>query len=141
MTRSPWRYIWASPTSAIGLLFALSAIRVVDGLRVVDGVLEAHSSLISFFLRRCTLLRRGASAMTLGHVVLGRDLYALRHSRSHEHVHVRQYEQWGPLFLPAYCVASLWGFVTRQGGYEGNMFERQAWRLERTAPPVEARNP
>jgi hypothetical protein len=127
---SLWRYLWASPNTALGLLFAASAIPVADGLRAVDGVLEAHSPLIAFLLRRCTLLRGGAAAITLGHVVLGHDLDALRVSREHEHVHVRQYERWGPFFIPAYLAASVWAFVNGRGAYAGNRFEREAWRHE-----------
>jgi hypothetical protein len=68
--------------------------------------------------------------MTLGHVVLGRDREALAQTRAHERVHVRQYERWGPAFIPAYLLASLWGFVTGAGAYHGNAFERAAFKGE-----------
>ena len=82
---------------------------------------------VAFFLRRCTLLRGGASAMTLGHVVLGRDRQLLDATRAHERVHVRQCERWGPLFIPAYLIAS--ALVLLRGGrpYEDNPFEREAY--------------
>jgi hypothetical protein len=42
-------------------------------------------------------------------------------------VHVRQYERWGPLFVPAYvlCSAVIWS----RGGdaYRDNPFEREAY--------------
>jgi hypothetical protein len=41
-------------------------------------------------------------AITLGHVVLATTESALKKTRSHERVHVRQYERWGPFFIPAY---------------------------------------
>jgi len=99
------------------------------GARVVDGVLELHGGLVTFFLRHCTLLRGGASAMTLGHVVLGRDAPLLDLTRAHERVHVRQCERWGPLFIPAYLLASAW--VKLRGGrpYEDNPFEREAYGI------------
>jgi hypothetical protein len=97
----------------------------------VGGVLELHSPFISWVLRRCVPLPDGAAAMTLGHVVLGRDPQALARTRTHERVHVRQCERWGPGFIPAYLLASLWGMVTRTGAYHGNWFEREAFECER----------
>jgi hypothetical protein len=102
----------------------------------MDGVLEAHSSFIAWLLRHCTLLPGlpglpgGASAITFGHVVLGCDRETLRLTRAHERVHVRQYERWGPAFIPAYLCASVWGLLTGSGAYAGNVFEREAFRVE-----------
>jgi hypothetical protein len=93
---------------------------------VVEGVLEAHGGLLEPLLRRWVPLRGGASAMTLGHVVLGRDSRALQRTRAHERAHVRQTERWGPFFVPAYVVSSL--LVAARGGhyYRDNHFERDA---------------
>ena len=70
--------------------------------------------------------------MTLGHVVLGLDRDALEWSRDHERVHVRQCERWGPLFLPAYLLASayLW--------FRGRRFYTKTTPSSgrRTAPPT-----
>jgi hypothetical protein len=126
--RRAFAYAWALPTTAVGLLFLpLALVSRSGGARVVDGVLELHGGAVSLFLRRCTLLRGGASAMTLGHVVLGRDEQLLALTRDHERVHVRQCERWGPLFIPAYLLASL--LVLLRGGrpYEDNPFEREAY--------------
>ena len=121
-------YLWALPTTAVGLLFVpLALISSRGGARVVDGVLEIHGGGIAFFLRRCTLLRGGASAMTLGHVVLGRDERLLELTRDHERVHVRQCERWGPLFLPAYGVGCLIAFARGGRMYRDNPFEREAY--------------
>jgi hypothetical protein len=125
------RYIWASPNSLIGLLFLPTLLVREGGLRIVDGVLELHGSLVSWALRHCTILPGGVSAITFGHVVLGRDRESLRVTRAHERVHVRQYEQWGPAFIPAYVAASLWGLVTGAGAYHGNFFEREALGADR----------
>ena len=119
-------YLWALPTTSVGLLFVPAAL-VGGGLQWVDGVLELHGGLVRLFLERGTLLPGGASAMTLGHVVLGRDLDALDRTRSHERVHVRQVERWGPLFLPAYVVASLVAFARGKDAYRDNPFEREAF--------------
>lgn len=124
------RYIWTSPNSLIGLLFLPIVFFTNGGFQIVDGVLELHGSFISWALRHCVLLPGGAMAMTFGHVVLGRDPEALSLTRGHERVHVRQYELWGPAFIPAYLVAAVWGLVTRKGAYYGNFFEREAMQQE-----------
>jgi hypothetical protein len=116
-------YVWASPTTLVGLLFAPFA----RGVRIVDGVIEIHGGLAALFLRHGTLLPGGASAMTLGHVVIARTAELHDLTRSHERVHVRQCERWGPLFVPAYLIASL--VVKLRGGdaYRDNPFEREAY--------------
>jgi hypothetical protein len=130
----PWRwliYLWAFPTTIWGLFFALIALLSGGQLRVVDGVLEVCGGATDFCLRRIVglVLRGGASAMTLGHVVLARDSELLLITRAHERIHVRQCERWGPLFIPAYAVASLWAWVTGRRPYKDNFFERQAFQL------------
>ncbi len=50
-----------------------------------------------------------ASAMTLGHVIIGRDECCLDVCREHEQAHVRQVERWGAAFLPAYFVGQCLG--------------------------------
>jgi hypothetical protein len=126
------RYIWASPNSLIGLLFVPTVLVARGGIQIVDGVLELHGSFISWILRHCVPLPGGAWAITFGHVVLGRNQEALAFTRTHERVHVQQYEVWGPAFIPAYLLAAMWGFVTGAGIYRGNFFERQAMQSERT---------
>jgi hypothetical protein len=97
---------------------------------IVDGVIEAHSPFLERALASFTPLARGADAMTLGHVVIGRDARALEVTRAHERAHVRQYESWGPLFVPAYLIAGVWALI--QGGhpYFDNRFERAAIQAE-----------
>lgn len=41
----------------------------------------------------------------------------------HELVHVRQYELWGPLFVPIYLIASLWAHGRGGNAYRDNRFE------------------
>ena len=72
----------------------------------------------------------GAAALTLGHVVWGRDGQCLVRSRAHERVHVRQYERWGPLFLPAYLLSSLLQLLRGRNPYRENHFERQAYAAD-----------
>lgn len=97
-----------------------------------DGVLEAHGPGVAWWFDRIPPMRRVA-AMTLGHVVLGRDRAALDGTRAHEREHVRQCERWGPLFLPAYGYASLAAWRRSGNAYVDNVFERQA-RHRSSAP-------
>ena len=120
-------YLWAFPTTLVGLLLVPLAVATGGRVRVVAGVLEVHGGGVTFLLRYCTFLRGGASAMTLGHVVLGQDEFLLDATRPHERVHVRQCERWGPLFLPAYGVASLVAWIRGQHPYRDNAFEREAY--------------
>ena len=96
----------------------------------MDRVAGTLAGLVATFLRRCTPLRGGASAMTLGHVVIGRSKDLLDFTRSHERVHVRQAERWGPLFIPAYLLMSAVVFLRGGRAYEDNPFEREAYALD-----------
>ena len=127
------RYIWASPNTLLGLLFVPLAFFTKGGMRVVDGVLELHSKPIVFFLRHCLPMPGGVSALTLGHVVLGRSQELLSAYRVHERVHVRQYEILGPAFLPVYFAAGVWAMIRGRNAYWGNYLEKQAWEKEKRA--------
>ena len=94
------RYLWASPNTVVGALFVPLAL-ARGRATVVRGVIEVHGSAIAWLLSRAPIGSGGAMALTLGHVVIGQDAAALDVTREHERVHVRQYERWGPLFLPA----------------------------------------
>ncbi|HET6350297.1 MAG TPA: hypothetical protein VFH88_14555 [Candidatus Krumholzibacteria bacterium] len=119
-------YLWASPNTLLGLLFSGAALATGGRARRVDGVLESHGGIVAVILRRMVPLRGGASAMTLGHVVLGRDAGALERTRAHERAHVRQYEQWGPFFLLGYAGASLVAALRGRHYYLDNAFELAA---------------
>ena len=69
----------------------------------------------------------GSPVSTFGHVVLGRTQRHLDACRHHQLIHVKQYECWGPLFVPAYLT---WWYVLRYKGkdsYLDNPFEREAY--------------
>jgi hypothetical protein len=70
----------------------------------------------------------GAGALTLGHVVLGTNARQLEVSRSHERVHVMQYERWGLVFPVAYAASSLSAILRGKNAYRGNRFEKEANR-------------
>lgn len=120
-------YLWALPTTAIGLA-ALGLTLLTGGrARLHTGVIETWGGFAAWALRRLVPLPGGATAMTLGHVVIARDAEAHDLTRSHERVHVRQVERWGPLFIPAYFLASLVATLRGRDGYRDNPFEREAF--------------
>lgn len=97
-------------------------------LEVRRGVLEVVGGAIGALLSRLPP-PLAFSAMTLGHVILAVDRSALAELRPHERVHVRQYERWGPLFLPAYLASSFIQLIRGRHPYRHNHFERQAFAL------------
>ena len=123
------RYLWALPTTAVGLLIAVLAIAHGGRAQHHSGVLEVYGGFATWFLRHMTLLPDGAAAITFGHVVLGRDRCCLDRTRVHERVHVRQVERWGPFFLPAYLIASLVAKLRGGNAYRDNAFEREAYAV------------
>jgi hypothetical protein len=123
-------YAWAFfPGTLIGLLCLPAALIGGGRCRRVRGCLEIHGGGVTWFLRNGLpwVGMCGGAALTLGHVILGQNEYCLDHSRDHEHVHVRQYERWGPLFLPAYFGASVWMWLRGWQAYLDNPFEREAF--------------
>ena len=126
---SAFRYAWAAPTTALGLIVVLAGLWRVR-VCIVDGVIEAHGPALAWLLSHCTPIRHGVAALTLGHVVIGRDSWSLESTRAHERVHVRQCEAWGPLFVPAYLWASLWATLRGGNFYYDNWFEVEAARLQ-----------
>lgn len=119
-------YLWALPATVVGVLVVATGLLTGGRAQRHGGVIEAYGGVIDLLLRRFVPLRGGASAMTLGHVVVGRDPGALARTRTHERAHVRQAERWGPFFIPAYFIASV--AAAARGGhyYRDNRFEREA---------------
>jgi hypothetical protein len=121
--------LWASPGTLLGI--GLGVIGLATGGRVqrVGRVLEFHGGWLAWFLAKAPVIG-GASAMTLGHTVLACTAGDLVRTRSHELVHVAQYERWGPLFIPAYLGCSAWLWLRGRHPYWDNPFEREAYALE-----------
>lgn len=120
------RYLWAAPYTVLGLVLGAIAVLLGATMRRHRGVVEVFGGLIGHALSRLPP-GLGFSAMTLGHVILAVDRSSLEALRIHEHVHVRQYERWGPLFLPAYVLSSLLQLLRGRNPYRENHFERQAY--------------
>ena len=117
------RYAWAAPTTLVGLV--AGALTLCSGGRVQPrrGALEFHGGFARWLAERFRF-----SAMTLGHVIIGRDPWCLEFCREHEQAHVGQVERWGAAFIPAYLLASLLAWCRGEHYYRDNWFERDARR-------------
>jgi len=118
-------YVWASPTSLVGLTAGVLTLCSGGRAQRRQGALEFHGGFARWFLEHPVV---SASAMTLGHVILGRDENALDACRDHEQAHVRQAERWGGVFIPVYLLASVWAWKRGRHYYYDNWFERDARR-------------
>jgi hypothetical protein len=116
-------YAWAAPTTLVGLAAGALTLCTRGRVQRRRGALEFHGGFARWVLEHTFV---NASAMTLGHVIIGRDALSLDFCREHEQAHVRQVERWGGAFIPAYLLASV--FAWRRGGhyYFDNWFERDA---------------
>lgn len=119
-------YAWASPNTLLGFLAGLVVLALGGKVRVVRGVAEFSGGLLAPWVAGSVRFH----AITFGHVILGVSEAALAAARSHEHVHVRQYEAWGPFFLFAYAGSSLWQLLRGRRIYRDNFFERQAFAAD-----------
>ena len=121
------RYLWAFAATLLGLLFVPLAWLAGGKVSLVQGAVEIHGGLVRVLLRRRLPGVGSAAAMTFGHVILARDQDCLNRSRRHEHVHVRQYERWGPLMLPIYLITSGVLYLRGLDPYLDNPFEQEAF--------------
>ena len=112
------RVLWAAPWSLLGLLLApfFKKRRVVNGVLLCEG---------ASWPRRLGWRYR---AITFGHVVLSIDELD-EPTLVHEIAHVRQYERFGPLFIPAYLVAAAFTRLRGRHHYRDNPFEVAARRV------------
>ncbi len=116
-------YLWVAPVTLFALFLALIAYWLGASVKRRFGVLEVAGN------TRTPILRSISSrfeVITLGHVILGRNHGTLSRYRSHEHVHVRQYERWGLLFPVLYVLASFRALLTGKRFYWDNVFELEA---------------
>jgi hypothetical protein len=126
-------FLWALPTTLVGVIAAIAWVSFGAKMRFAHGVLEVHGGMIGLWF-----MRRGFAAMTLGHVILGFSASRLDELRQHEHVHVRQAERWGILFIPAYLFAGLWQKIKGRHMYYDNPFEREAFAADALAGKSQA---
>jgi hypothetical protein len=119
-------YVWTSPWTAVGFAIGLAGVATGGRMRRRGRVIEFHGGAVTWLLNRLTR-SDFRIAMTLGHTILGQTDAALDISREHEMVHVRQYERWGPFFIPAYLGSSLVLLLAGRDAYRDNPFEREAF--------------
>lgn len=106
-------FLWCLPYTLLGLVLALLSLgrpRAVGNVLVVESARGwAH----------LFLTRRGFGAVTFGRLIIS-AVPMTAALLVHEREHVRQYETWGPLFMPLY----LYHHMRR--GYWKNPFELAA---------------
>ena len=122
MFLTSFKYIWASPASALGVCAACLASVVGADIRRVSGVLEVS------FVPRSSALKNAVACLpfagiTFDHVVIACSAQEQTALRQHERVHVAQYELWGPIFLVAYPLESLYQALRGRKPYLDNRFE------------------
>ena len=93
-------FVWTSPNTLIGLVLGLCTFqrpRVADGAIIFDRTPRGLTAL---------MLHANRVAMTVGFVILSARPVTGR-LLAHEQHHIRQYEAWGPLFIPVYLVLAI----------------------------------
>ena len=122
--------LWAVPWSLWGAGIGVLGLLTGGGVRRCGRIVEFWGGLLPLFLRYFPFIA-GSPVATFGHVVVGRSQLHLDACRPHQMIHVRQYEYWGPLFVPIYLY---WWFVLLCRGkrpYYDNPFEREAFDATR----------
>lgn len=121
--------VWVAPNTLLGIAVGLVGLATGGGCQIRCGCLEFWGGFTTWFLYR---ISRGSGilAMTLGHSILGQSRAALDYAREHELVHVRQYQRWGPAFLPAYLGWSIWLWFRGKDPYRDNPFEVEAYAAD-----------
>ena len=118
-------YLWPLPNTLIGL--SLGALPLL-GKRVFTvrrGTIVIYGPAMMRLLSKAPI-PGGAIAITLGHVILAENEASFERSFEHEWIHVKQYQWWGPFFIPAYLLNSFWHWFCGGEIYVDNDFERQA---------------
>lgn len=118
--------LWTSPNTLLGLVIGGVGMCFGGRARIRGHAVEFYDGGTKWFMQR---LPHGqfTLALTLGHTILGQTDASLDISRDHETVHVRQYERWGPFFLPAYFLSSTYMWLVGRRFYRDNPFEREAY--------------
>ncbi len=120
------KIVWALPNTLLGLLLGTLLMSGGGRVAIIRGAVEFSAGK---WLQLFAWLPNGPiAAITFGHVILGATEADLIGARDHEHVHIRQYERWGPLFLPSYVLCSLYLFWRGRDPYRDNPFEIEAYR-------------
>jgi hypothetical protein len=117
--------IWACPYTLLGASIGVLGLLTGGRAQWRTCAVEFHGGAVGKFLYY--VCGPWVSAITFGHTILGRDAAALDVVRTHEWVHVRQYQRWGPFFGPAYVLSSLYQWCHGNRAYRDNHFEVEAY--------------
>ena len=115
----PLGFVWTLPNTVLGLVagaLTFQRPRAVEGALVFDRGPRGLTAAMRAFDR---------AAMTVGYVIVSSEPVEGTLLR-HEVEHIRQYERWGPFFIPLYLAASGWALACGQDPYIDNPFEREA---------------
>jgi len=124
-------YLWVSPWTVVGLSVLLVPKIGRRNIRIHRGTIGIFGPGIERMMNLAPV-EGGASAMAVGHTILARDEQAWLSTFRHELVHVRQYQWFGPFFVPAYFLESFWQWYRGRHPYLDNRFEVQARKYETT---------
>ena len=134
----PWQivlWLWASPASLVGLVIGGVGLCTGGKVRRAGPTIEFWGGTVTSLMNSRLVHARG---MTLGHVIIGVSGPTLESIRSHEWVHVRQYERWGPFFIPAYLTSSALLWFTGRHPYWDNPFEIEAYKTDLHRDPPQS---
>ncbi|MFL5767745.1 MAG: hypothetical protein ACJ758_07870, partial [Actinomycetota bacterium] len=96
----PLGFVWTLPNTLLGLVAGSLTFqwpRVMEGALVFDRGPRGLTSLMRSFDR---------TAMTVGYVIVSSEPVEGTLLR-HEQHHIRQYDRWGPFFIPAYLLLAI----------------------------------
>lgn len=105
----------------LGLLLGAALWALGGQWRLREGTIECVGGRLGAWAARSPF-----AAITLGHVILAVSAAEADRLGPHERSHVRQYETWGPLFVPAYLLAGAWQWCCGRCPHADNPFERHA---------------
>jgi hypothetical protein len=96
----PVRFLWTLPNTLLGVVagaLTFQQPRVVEGALVFDRGARGLTAVMREF---------GRTAMTVGYVIVSSEPVEGALLR-HEQHHIRQYERWGPFFIPVYLLLAV----------------------------------
>lgn len=123
-------YVWALPTTLIGLVLAFGGLAIPYAFR--RGALIFRAGDVGPWR---WWANAGWAGITFGGVIIVRDWWFFSHDgplMDHELRHFAQARLFGPLFLPLYGLGALYAWLKGGDIHDDNPFEQDATRAEVT---------
>jgi hypothetical protein len=120
-------FLWNGLNTLVGFVLALAGGAEL-GSRHMPGVWVFKAGATGFWR---WWFRQGWAGITIGQVIIFESDVVDLTLLTHELRHVWQQRRWGPLFFPAYGVASLLALARGGHAYRDNPFEVDARKAER----------